>query len=279
MVKKLIITILLISAIFSLKTFAQLSAQISVDHSDFNYCVGDTVWFTNSSSGNYVTSHWFFGDGSDTWTQNPFHIYLTAGSYTVKLVIADTSGNSDSTTITLTINPRPNLNLIDDSQNSRLIARVDDPTNTEFRWYFNNQLTQSTNDTVYYYESGNYAVVATNQYGCSDSASIDITVNNLPSATRNDTLSIQVANNVLTPNNDGINDVLFIVGLSTYTAPCKVLIYNQNGVLVYRNDNYTNLGGFDGHASNGKLLPAGTYYYIITSKGRKTATGFIDLIR
>ncbi len=279
MFKKLIISILALSFVLNFKSYGQLNAQITVDHSDLTYCVGDTVWFTNSSTGNYVTSHWFFGDGTDTWTQNPFHIYLTAGSYTVKLVITDTSGNSDSTTITLTVNPRPHLELINDQQNSRLIAQVDDPANTTFQWYFNNQLTQNTDDTIYYYESGNYAVVATNQYGCSDSAGIDITVSGSSTTSPGDTLSIQVANNVLTPNNDGVNDVLFIVGLSTFTAPCKVLIYNQNGILVYRNDHYTNLGGFDGHSTSGKLLPAGTYYYIITSKGRKTATGFIDLIR
>ncbi|MEO7922235.1 MAG: PKD domain-containing protein [Chitinophagaceae bacterium] len=46
---------------------------------------------------------WYFGDGNTANTQNTSHSYLTAGTYTVKLVITDINGCKDSTAITLTL--------------------------------------------------------------------------------------------------------------------------------------------------------------------------------
>ncbi len=278
MLKKLFTSLSLIFA-FYFSGYTQITAQITIDHSDGEYCFGDTVYFTNSSTGTYTTSHWFFGDGTDTWTKNPIHIYQDTGTYTVKLIISDASGNQDSTTVEITINPSPNLELINNETMQLLIAQVDDPQNTGFTWYYNSTKISNTDDSLYYYDSGIYSVTATNGYGCKDSASIDIKLATQITSTQTDSLSIIVVNNLLTPNNDGVNDVLYIQDLSKFTNPCQVYIYNKNGLLVYKNDNYTNIDGFTGKSLNGKDLPAGTYYYIIKSKGKKTATGFIDLIR
>ena len=278
MLKKLFTSLVVIFGLY-IAGYTQITAQITIDHSDGNYCLGDTVFFTNSSTGTYSTSHWFFGDGTDTWTKNPIHIYQDTGTYTVKLIISDASGNQDSTSITITVNPSPNLELINNENMQILIAKVDDPQNTGFTWYYNNDKISNTDDSLYYYDSGLYSVTATNGYGCKDSASININLTSTGAATETDSLSITVANNLLTPNNDGINDVLYIKNLSSFPNPCQVYIYNKNGILVYKNDKYTNIDGFTGKSMNGKELPAGTYYYIIKSKGKKTATGFIDIIR
>ncbi len=271
-----ITAIILLLLFFPIFSFAQISAAISVNHSNLKYCAKDTVFFTNSSSGNYVASHWFFGDGSDTWTQNPIHIYDTAKTYTVTLIIFDSLGNSDTAQIKLTINPRPNLILVNDSINQQLIAHVSDPQNTTFKWYFNSTLTSQTDSIVSYYDQGLYSVSATNQYGCTDSASIFISLNNSPYTSSTDSLKIQVQNNILTPNGDGINDVLLIKN----TPPnCSVKVYNQWGILVFSKNNYSNFDGFQGNDNKGKPLPQGTYYYIISAPGFKTTTGYIDLIR
>ncbi len=274
---KKIILILTTGLLLVRLSFSQITASITIDRNDSTYCLNDTVFFTNSSTGDYVTSHWFFGDNTDTWTQNPFHVYQNTGKFTVTLIITDTNANSDTATIQITVNPRPGLTLINNTAGQYLTARVTD-TSSVFKWYFNSELSSNTDSILYYYESGLYSVSAINKYGCKDSAWINISLNT-SSTTANDTLTISVANNILTPNNDGANDVLFINDLTGYNAPCQVLIYNSNGILVYRNDDYSNVSGFEGRDNRGKLLPAGTYYYIIRSQGRKTATGFIDLIR
>ncbi len=50
------------------------------------------VQFTDLSSNNPTTWTWDFGDGSTSSLQNPLHTYLSEGSYTVKLTVANSVG-------------------------------------------------------------------------------------------------------------------------------------------------------------------------------------------
>jgi PKD repeat protein len=43
------------------------------------------VMFNDTSIGGPVSWYWQFGDGSVSTDQNPTHVYLTPGSYTVSL--------------------------------------------------------------------------------------------------------------------------------------------------------------------------------------------------
>ncbi len=75
--------------------------------------------------------------------------------------------------------------------------------------------------------------------------------------------------NVITPNGDGIHDVLRIGGLENYPNN-TIRIYNRWGVLVYTTRAYNTAGNvFDG-TSEGRVtvdqdnkLPVGTYFYIL----------------
>ena len=75
--------------------------------------------------------------------------------------------------------------------------------------------------------------------------------------------------NVITPNGDGVHDVLAIGGLENYPDN-TIRIYNRWGVLVYTTKAYnTNGNVFDG-TSEGRVtvekdnkLPVGTYFYIL----------------
>lgn len=264
--------------LLSLSTNSQPIANFSTNSPTNTFCFGDTIFFQNTSQ-NYVLSYWNFGDGNFTWTQNPRYIYLMPGTFTVVLKIYDNDGNSVSISKQVTVNPSPDVKIINNTNTKTLIAAATGGAVLKFNWYFNNIQTSDTSQQIYYFESGLYSVKVTNEYNCTDSTAITIDLGN-DSASNSDTLSIEVQNNILTPDNaDGVNDVLFIKNLNSYRAPCKVLIFNQWGRIVYTNDNYTNLGGFNGTDNNGVKLPAGTYYYIITSTGRKTTTGYIDLIR
>jgi PKD repeat protein len=57
------------------------------------------VTFTNTSTGEYITSRWDFGDGITSTLTSPTHTYTTAGIYTVTLTVSD---GVDSNTVTRT---------------------------------------------------------------------------------------------------------------------------------------------------------------------------------
>jgi len=88
----------------------------------------------------------------------------------------------------------------------------------------------------------------------------------------------------ITPDGDGINDVLRITGLDCY--PNNTLqIFNRWGTLVYEASPYRN--DWDGVPNRGRVvteadgrLPAGTYYYVLEFEpGEKPLSGYIYLIK
>ena len=95
---------------------------------------------------------------------------------------------------------------------------------------------------------------------------------------------------LVTPNNDGKNDILFIRGIEDY--PNNLLrIFNRWGVLVFEVKNYpgrVNSDAFNGF-SRGRItidqnvkLPSGTYYYVLTfpeedNPGKTEYVGYLFL--
>ena len=90
----------------------------------------------------------------------------------------------------------------------------------------------------------------------------------------------------ISPNGDGINDVMTIKGLDLDSQIAELTIVNGGGNRVYYT---TNRDGsiwteWDGTNSNGSPLPEGTYHYILQVESQKTGTevsksGFIVLKR
>lgn len=95
--------------------------------------------------------------------------------------------------------------------------------------------------------------------------------------------------NVVTPNGDGVHDVLSIRGIENYPNN-TIKIYNRWGVQVYMTKAYNSQGNvFDG-TSEGRAtvdvdnkLPVGTYFYILDFEddngNMKTLSGYIYLNR
>jgi gliding motility-associated-like protein len=82
--------------------------------------------------------------------------------------------------------------------------------------------------------------------------------------------------NTFTPNGDGVNDFWDIPALVIYSN-VSVFIYDRWGSLVYQSNGYTK--PWDG-TFNGKMLPAGTYYYVIKLATLATPlSGWVAIIR
>lgn len=59
--------------------------------------VNEIVAIVNLSDSNATAYNWDFGDGFMSADKIPVHSYTTPGVYTIKLIIRDNSGNTDST--------------------------------------------------------------------------------------------------------------------------------------------------------------------------------------
>jgi gliding motility-associated-like protein len=67
--------------------------------------------------------------------------------------------------------------------------------------------------------------------------------------------------NAFTPNGDGQNDRWLVTNGGACTKSIAVKVFNRYGQLVFRSDNYQN--NWEG-TNDGKPIPDGTYYYVIT---------------
>lgn len=106
--------------------------------------------------------------------------------------------------------------------------------------------------------------------GCAATDSILISVDDkLPE-------EINVRNGI-TPNGDGNNDVWYIEGIESYPNN-EVIIYNRWGDELVRFNGYDNTTIFwDGRNREGKLVPDGTYYYLLKIRGKEAKTGWVQV--
>ncbi len=88
--------------------------------------------------------------------------------------------------------------------------------------------------------------------------------------------------NLITPNNDGINDYLIIENIEAYPTN-KVSIFDRWGVKLYEGLGYNNgdirFEGFANKSLNRGEMESGTYFYVVSYGGEKLDDGFFELIR
>jgi gliding motility-associated-like protein len=129
-----------------------------------------------------------------------------------------------------------------------------------YHWTLEDQLESTSKNVTHTYstegQGATYEVtlIATNSFGCADTARTTIIVN---------PFSELIIPNVFTPNGDGINDIFHLksLGLSFINAE----VYDRWGLKLY-SWNATD-GGWDGRAPSGENAADGTYFYIIKAKG------------
>ncbi|HEX4850125.1 MAG TPA: gliding motility-associated C-terminal domain-containing protein, partial [Puia sp.] len=114
-----------------------------------------------------------------------------------------------------------------------------------------------------------YTLKVTDDNQCDAMGSIKVTVSG------GTTGKISVPN-AFSPNGDGTNDTWVIGNISAFPG-ATVDVFNRYGQQVFHSENYSK--AWDG-TYNGKLLPMGTYYYIIDLKNNeKKIAGSITLFR
>ena len=138
-----------------------------------------TVYFSNTSTGGVASSFWSFGDGATSTLMSPTHVYTATGSYTVKLVVTDSHGCTDTLTQLNYMNVNAPVAAFTPSDTFSICAPlVVHFTNTStgatsYIWSFgdsNGSTAVSPSDI--YTSSGidTAMLIAINPYGCRDTA-------------------------------------------------------------------------------------------------------------
>lgn len=231
---------------------------------------------------------------------------ITSRSYTVTV---SKNGSNNANLASIALNPASPLVLIDDNFNTSISASVTivkvkaTLSDQDAQLRINGALTTSGVDTepITLTPGINVINISITAQDGTTTRKYTITVNKpIPNnllavtktganmlANRSNSFSAFDKDNVVvhqgvSPNGDGFNDFLVVEGLSSITGN-KISIMNSSGTLVFDMKDYGKDGSrvFDGHAKSGKLLNAGTYYYVLDYKetdGKdKRKSGYIIL--
>lgn len=176
------------STVHTITVLPQPIANFSVP----NICARDTIPFTDSSIGAAITQwKWNYGDGGADTIQNPTHIFQQNGSYSVNLIVTNTSGCIDTIVKTVISNtvPTPFFSAIAGCAGT--VASFTDFSSdavpiTSWLYNFddgNTALTQNPGH-IFIYGAGiyNVSLTVTNANGCDSSLTIPVTVDVVPVA-------------------------------------------------------------------------------------------------
>ncbi|PKP00762.1 MAG: hypothetical protein CVU11_17025, partial [Bacteroidetes bacterium HGW-Bacteroidetes-6] len=265
-------------------------------------CFGTSTPFTDISNGNGgIITNWnwdFTNNGSvDNTNQNPTNGYVSAGSYTVELMVQTADGCRDSTTKTVVVHPVPvaNFSATTECLNTTTqftdLSTVTTGTITDWAWDFGDGVGTSTQPSPsYLYTTANtfnVSLTVTTDSGCTHNVVIPVTVYAKPTAsfTTADVCQNLAAqfNSTTSNGNGGIIsqwdwDFDFITPTHTTDATTQNPSNNYTSAGTYVVDLIvTTTNGCSDTISNPiTIFPMPTASYTFTNECFGTAIDFVD---
>ncbi len=241
-------------------------------------CFGESVAYTDQSATrtSVPISRWVWdlGKGQTSAIQNPVRSYRDSGNFMATLHVYSTAGCvSDTAGISMTLYPLPVLIM----DTSRATILEGGQLKLKPKFIYGSDITYKWTPPLYLSSDTAFSPVSKP----TDDIRYTFTVTGIGGCSVSDTIFIKVLKspeipNAFSPNGDGINDTWNIKYLESYPG-ATVDVFNRYGQIVFRSFGYSR--PWDG-TTQGKLLPIGTYYYIINPKnGKPIYTGSITIIR
>lgn len=234
------------------------------------------------STNENINYNWSIDAISTTSNTDFTETFQTAGIKTLNLTATTDFGCSSDSSFTIEVHPIPNPPIllattpICPGDNITFTANAE--ANSTIQWSGpNNFSSQEFLITMPFNISdlGNYSAFITSQYGCpSTSASVGTNIINIY------TFDDFEFPNVITANNDGINDVLDINGYFKTCDEYTLSIFNRWGNLVFEQTKSSTK--FKGDTADSKELIEGVYFYkmdIDAIDGKKTKSGYLHIIK
>ncbi len=141
-------------------------------------CLDNNSYSFISTSTGAASWLWDFGDGTFSSLQNPTHSYVTSGTYTITLLITNSSGCTDVKILNqyITIYPKPQASF---TENSTVACNTSQPISftststgaTTWQWDFGDSASSSLQNPVHTYSNaGTFPVtlIVANANGCTD---------------------------------------------------------------------------------------------------------------
>jgi len=150
-------------------------------------CLGNVTNFTDQSVDPTPLASWYwdFGDGNNSFAQNPNYIYQNPGTYNVMMIVTNTSGCTDTVMNTVNVSAIPVAAFSADTVCVGSATSFTDlstgPPNT-WLWDFGDGNTSSTGPNVQhtYANAGTFlaSVIVSGGNGCTDQIFVPVTVSN-----------------------------------------------------------------------------------------------------
>lgn len=255
---------------------------------DFNFldlCDGESISFTNASTWNgtpnpsdqinYLIN---FGDNSSGINPTVNHSYDALGNYNVTLIGTSLNDCIDSVTKIITVLPIPEsvINIVESCGQTATFSNQTSSGNitvTDYLWSVPGILQNSQSSFTTTFANGgmyNGTLILSTSNNCEYSIPFNFTI------TPQVELPELVIPNIITANNDGVNDEIVINPVFEECFEYELKIFNRWGNLVYTMK--TSADAFKGFDEAGKELIEGTYFYhLISEQGEKH--GFIAIVR
>ena len=243
-----------------------------------NACYNDPVLFFDRSKSPTTSPltgwYWDLGKNDIRTNQNPVKRFQDSGRQIIRLAVTNDKGCvSDTAYREIEIFPNPLLEM------GKKSVTVMENTGTILSplWVYGKNLQFSWTPVSYLGSISTITTVSTPL----DDITYKLTVKGVGDCKASDTIQVillktPVIPNIFSPNGDGIHDLWDIKYLDRYPS-ATIDVFNRYGQAVYRSSGYSK--AWDGKM-NGKVLPIGTYYYIVNPKnGRPLMSGAITIIK
>ena len=174
----------------SIKRYIQIKLSPIVDFDYTNSCQGDFIIFNSDIEYppyySVINTLWDFGDSTGSSVANPSHIYSSAGSYMVSFSAKLINGCENKIIKILNVYPKPSAGFTYDSACMNKPVIFIDTTADAINsiWNINNEFFYGKNIEYFFSDTGSYEVFlyTVNDYGCSDTAQMDVIVHPTPVA-------------------------------------------------------------------------------------------------
>jgi gliding motility-associated-like protein len=236
------------------------------------FCPSEGPTTLSTQAGN--TYQWFLNDVAIVGATSQNYNTTTAGNYTVRV---DFGGCTFTGAINLVNVPfTSSLNvtgttIINEGETKQIVATTS-ANNPTFEWFLNGTLIPSaTTNTLNANQEGNYSLTITQTTGCISKKEFPFEIR-FPFVDPN----VVLIPNIISPNNDGINDTWIIPQQYISGTNTSVVVLNARGEMVLNTTNYQN--NWPEEQLDFKSVNP-IYYYIITTQDNTIKKGSITVIR